>query len=412
MSESKVLSVLETFITYAACDQNIFLHREFPGGSEIDLDPSLQDGMPPKTDLNRYSRDYYVAGNNIVARNRNHFPSHQKQSQEHSPTSKQHHLTNGCQTLPNTSQQVIRNGQVCHTVPCMHVQASCMSSGGDEDSDVPPSQPEASTSGVCASTSQYSSPLSPTLSICSVEHVSGNISNITATSKAHENLLVESGKVHSSIIDKFNKGRVASPSSSLTQKPTRSVQQGGRLSSTTLSTPPNTLCSSGGKVRQSVNQSPSSSTLSSPFSRLVTPLLPESPGIGELEGNLIHHSLTRLSFRSRQATREFSLNPLFEDEAKAKGGDSVETHHSQRGIPHTLTTPQPSEPSSDYYSSYESLPYLSSFSREGSLKLPKPQVTEEIFESLSDMGGSLRLQKNKSPLKSWGSFKHKRSMMF
>lgn len=68
------------------------------------------------------------------------------------------------------------------------------------------------------------------------------------------------------------------------------------------------------------------------------------------------------------------------------------------------------ETSSDYYSSYESLPYLSSFSREGSLRLPPPKVTEESFESLSGRGGSMKLPQRKKNLRSWGSFRSNREM--
>lgn len=367
---------------------------------EVDLDPSLQDGIPCRADLNRYSRDYYVAGGTngtAAARSRSNFVNHQKHGQEHSQTFKPQHLTNGCHTPPNTSQQVTRNGQVCHTVPQIHVAAPCMSIGGTEASKVPISPHD-----VCPPNSHHPSPSSPAPSDCSV---SDNVSSTVNRSKGRESLSVEPGKLHSSIIDRFDKSRASLPSSSVTWGSNRSLRQESMLSIATPVTQPdshNPLCE---KTRQSVSMS-SPSTMSSPFSSLVTPLLPESPGIGELEGNFIHHNLTRLSFRSRKTTREFSLNPLFEDEDRGQGGDSVETHHSHRVVS------QPVESSSDYYSSYESLPFLSSFSREGSLRLPKPQVTKEVFESLSDIGGSLRLPKRKSSLKSWGSFKHKRNMMF
>ncbi|KAG0729463.1 hypothetical protein GWK47_030287 [Chionoecetes opilio] len=377
---------------------------EFSGDSTNDLDPSLQEGMPPRADLNRYSRDYYVPSstNRNAAKNRINLASHQNHTQDNSLTSKPH-LTNGCHSLPSPSPQVTSNGQVCSPVLHMHAQAPCIATDLAECSKTPLSLPEASIS-------LHSS---PPVSHCSAVHAFGNTSSTTVTYKGLEISSGSPGKVDSSIIDRFDRGKVTPPSPSLTHRPNRSAWESKRPSSFTLSTARDSHSSSDGKVKPSGSQSSLSSCQSSPLSSLVSPLLPESPGIGRLEGDLIHRSVTRLSFRARQATKEFSLNPLYEDEVRPMGDDTVETHHpSQRAIPDTPITTHPSEPSSDYYSSYESLPYLSSFSREGSLRLPKPQVTEEVFESLSDMGGSVRLKKNKSPLKPWGSFKHKRDMMF
>lgn len=266
-------------------------------------------------------------------------------------------------------------------------------SGGDEDSQLPSSPLEAST-------------LNPQHSSSTVA-VSQGTDDTTVASEG------EPGTVHSAIINKFNKSRAASPNSPGNQRSKGGVRSNSRSSFRANKFTPSTQSqrSPGNKVEQAGDQG-TSTPQASPLSSLVTPLLPESPGIGELEEAVMRHSVTRLSFRSRQATREFSLNPLFEDESKAQGNDSVQAHHPPRAR-HSLTSSHASEPSSDYYSSYESLPYLSSFSREGSLRLPKPQVTEKVLETMSDIGGSLRLpRKNKPPLKSWGSFKHKKSMMF
>ncbi|MPC37454.1 Muscle M-line assembly protein unc-89 [Portunus trituberculatus] len=378
---------------------------DFSGGSEVDLDPSLQDGLPCRADLNRYSRDYYVAGSTngtAAARSRSNFVNHQKHGQENYQTPKPQPLTNGCHTPPNTSQQVTRNGQVCHTLPQMHVAAPCMSVDGIQVLKVPFSYQ--SPTHDCDPTLHHPSPVLSPPSNCSAFHVSDNTSRTVSRSKGRKTLSAEPGKLHISIIDRLDKSRVSLPSSQVTLGPNRGLKQEGILSTATPVTQPDSHNSLYEKTRQSVSIS-SSSTTSSPVSSLVTPLFPESPGIRELEGNFIHHNLARLSFRSWKTTREFSLNPLFEDEDRVQGGDSVETH-SNRAVLQSV------EPLSDYYSSYESLPYLSSFSREGSLKLPKPQVTEEVFESLSDIGGSLRLSKRKSSLKAWGSFKHKRNMMF
>ena len=326
--------------------------------------------------------------------------NHQKHGQELYQTPKPQHLTNGCHTPPNASQQVTRNGQVCHTLPQMHVVAHCMSIDGAEP--IKGSFSSQSPTHDCASHHPSPSPTAPP--DCSALHVSDNTSSTVSISKSRESLSAEPGKLHNSITDRVDKSRPSLPSSSVTWGPNRQPRQESILSIGTQVSQPDSYNPHYEKTRQLVSMS-SDSTMSSPFSSLVTPLLPESPGIGELEGNFIHHNLTRLSFRSRKTTREFSLNPLFEDD-RVQRGDSVETHHSQRAVL------QPVEPLSDYYSSYESLPYLSSFSREGSLRLPKPQVTEEVFESLSDIGGSLKLPKRKSSLKSWGSFKDKKNMMF
>lgn len=375
-------------------------HREFPGGDEVDLDPSLQDGMPPREDLRRYSRDYYVGSSTsrTALQDKNSSLSHPKHPQNQSPASIQQQLTNGYHSLPTTTQQVTRNGQVCHAVLQMHDKAPCMSGGGAEDSQLPQTLPEASSAN-----SQHSSTIL----------TSPGSGNTTIASEGCEGIFSGPSTVHSVIIEKFNKGRAPSPNSAVNHMVQEGVRSSkGSLSSNNQFSPATVLKShtSSNQVRQLVSQV-TPTTQSSPLSSLVTPLHPESPGIGELEGSVMRHSVTRLSFRSRQATREFSLNPLFEDELKVEASDCMETQNPQRAR-HSLTSSHPSEPSSDYYSSYESLPYLSSFSREGSLRLPKPKVTEEVLETLSDIGGSLRLPQKKSPLKSWGSFKHKKNMMF
>lgn len=365
----------------------------------MDLDPSLRDGMPPQEDLRRYSRDYYVGGSTskTAPRGKNSNTSHPKHPQSQSPAPNPHQLTNGHHSLPSATQQVTKNGQVRCAALQVHDKTPCMSGGGDEESQLhlPPS--EASTLNPQHSSSSSSSTIA-------AFHGMGD------TTVASEG---EPGRFHSAIIDRFNKDRTPSPNSSGNQRSKGGVRSSSRSSFRANQFTPSTQSqnSPSNKVEQAISQG-SSTTEASPLSSLVTPLLPESPGIGELEGAVMRHSVTRLSFRSRQATREFSLNPLFEDEAKAQGNDSVQAQHPTRAR-YSLTSSHASEPSSDYYSSYESLPYLSSFSREGSLRLPKPQVTEEVFETISDTGGSLRLQrKNKPPLKSWGSFKHKKSMMF
>lgn len=168
-----------------------------------------------------------------------------------------------------------------------------------------------------------------------------------------------------------------------------------------------------------LSSTPSSGSLRSPSSEtssvssLVTPIETEAPGIGELEKDLIRQGFTRSSFRARQATKSFSLNPLFEDEVRAEDlseRKTFDTKPTKLDRSQSANSPYFAETSSDYYSSYESLPYLSSFSREGSLRLPSPKVTEESFESFSSRGGSVRLPQRKKNLRSWGSFRNNREM--
>ena len=57
-----------------------------------------------------------------------------------------------------------------------------------------------------------------------------------------------------------------------------------------------------------------------------------------------------------------------------------------------VASPRAAEKLHDYYSSYESLPYLSNFNRNGSLRLPRPVVSESVFEPLFQRSQSLRVR--------------------
>ena len=107
-----------------------------------------------------------------------------------------------------------------------------------------------------------------------------------------------------------------------------------------------------------------------------------------LEESVLHRNIYRTSFRSKNATKNFSLNPLYEN-----GSDNLVHKNLKVREPVPIKIP---DQSSDYYSSIESLPYLSSFSREGSIKLPKPKVTEDVYEPLGRRGTSMRLPKRET----------------
>ncbi|KAG7169729.1 Myotilin-like, partial [Homarus americanus] len=435
------------------------LSVEFPEeGEKEEVDPSLRDGVPPKTDLNRYSRDYYVTpatGVRASSKNFKHQKSQQQQHQEPQAhqQKKQHqqqqqpghqqqsykthqHLTlNGHQAVTRTSSDFSSNAQVCSQVPCKDSQAHCMSRSGDMKLKNSSPISEVSILPVTASHSCFPQPHTNNhnADVCSS---SEGISDTPDSDACISNIGEGSDLVFSRIIERFNKsggfqeskitrksepqrdflscsatdnGLNSSHSPSQTTPFQRSSYTHSSLpirSSTPVHAPPVHHSSVTGSLQfiPFSTSTPSTTPNISPLSKLVTPVTLESPGIGELEEELIRHGFARASFRARKATKGFSLNPLFEDESKSLESQDADKKRFKSVAPQSLTSSCISDPSSDYYSSYESLPYLSSFSREGSLRLPKPQVTEESFERLPGKGGSLRLPQKKSNLKSWGSF--------
>ncbi|XP_042220931.1 uncharacterized protein LOC121865492 isoform X10 [Homarus americanus] len=89
------------------------LSVEFPEeGEKEEVDPSLRDGVPPKTDLNRYSRDYYVTpatGVRASSKNFKHQKSQQQQHQE--PQAHQQKKQHQQQQQPGHQQQSYKTHQ-------------------------------------------------------------------------------------------------------------------------------------------------------------------------------------------------------------------------------------------------------------------------------------------------------------
>lgn len=147
--------------------------------------------------------------------------------------------------------------------------------------------------------------------------------------------------------------------------------------------------------------------------------------INKLERSFTHNNQLRSSQKSK-GTKQFCLNPLFESSSnhenleaiqiKSVEMNTVDDNTNQLESPssctnmkiekglsvieksksflslHSSCAPTKNiEVSSDYYSSYESLPYLSNFKRDGSLRLPKPAVIETIFEPLLQRSQSMRV---------------------
>lgn len=358
------------------------LRVDFPEDSPKDLDPSLRAGVPPQADLKRYSRDYYVAtsaSNSGWQRS----PQAQHISQQPQPRAFQPQLANGHYVSTSRSTSDLVSSQVCEGERALGSSSSpppCMHEGGCEEEGPPSST---------ASPTPTNTPHTP--HACDDPSSDGEGSPVVV-----RDLIALFNR--RSLEPARRKSRYRSRPASLDGlprqrafSPTDDFQP--RLSSTPSS----------GSLR-----SPSSETSS--ISSLVTPIETEAPGIGELEKDLIRQGFTRSSFRARQATKSFSLNPLFEDEVRMEDLSERKSFDTKATKLDRSQSMNFAETSSDYYSSYESLPYLSSFSREGSLRLPPPKVTEESFESLSGRGGSMKLPQRKKNLRSWGSFRSNREM--
>ena len=115
-------------------------------------------------------------------------------------------------------------------------------------------------------------------------------------------------------------------------------------------------------------------SITSDFGHLNPSLCSESHQAVSFERSLIRQNSLRLSQRSK-VSPVFCLNPLYEEAPQ---------NIPPAPQPHRIPPTKPStDNSSDYFSSYESLPpSFGGLNREGGLRVPPPRVTEYVLEGV------------------------------